>query len=501
MADREPTITGAGTTATDNNGEHTAGTALVRASIVAPNAGQQADDVDFGFVGVTRIGDKLFRDTDNDGVQDAGEPGMDGVRVALLDDNGDEIAFTTTDPTGAYEFTSLNVPELRTPGTPLIVEVVLSQAPLAGLQPTQPNVGGDETVDSDGVIDPLAPRLAARVPLTLGPRGTDHSDDADVGFVPQFNVGDLVFADVNGNGVQDTGENGIESVVVRLLDTSGNELRTTTTDANGQWTFNSLADRSVLTPDAPRVLQIDLTQTALSELQPSPTGAGTPATDSDGELNASRDAATATFTTPSFGGASNEDLDFGFVRRGAAGGLVWLDEPGTGVQETSDNTPIAGVVVTLLTPDGTVVATTSSDVDGIYLFDTLSLPLTPGDYVVALPRTQVPELSGLTHSPPLQGSDPQLDSNGQYLPTDPTLQPVSLEIQIYFFFSKKIPFFSRSLVLLWVIIMFIHHIPFLRWVRRTTWTSSLVSCRALSLPIACLSIWIAMDCKILVTLV
>ena len=33
------------------------------------------------------IGDTVFRDTDGDGVQDAGEPGIEFVAVSLLDDN------------------------------------------------------------------------------------------------------------------------------------------------------------------------------------------------------------------------------------------------------------------------------------------------------------------------------------------------------------------------------------------------------------------------------
>lgn len=52
-------------------------------------------------------------------------------------------------------------------------------------------------------------------------------------------VGDTVFHDLNGNGVQDATEPGIAGVVVNLLDGSGRGIATTTTDtdANGRYTF------------------------------------------------------------------------------------------------------------------------------------------------------------------------------------------------------------------------------------------------------------------------
>jgi len=49
-----------------------------------------------------------------------------------------------------------------------------------------------------------------------------------------------VFNDVNGNGIQDSGEPGIPNVTVNLLDSTGtNVLATTTTNANGIYNFGS----------------------------------------------------------------------------------------------------------------------------------------------------------------------------------------------------------------------------------------------------------------------
>ena len=52
-------------------------------------------------------------------------------------------------------------------------------------------------------------------------------------------IGDTVWNDANGNGIQDAGEPGIPGVTVTLLDSNGNPIpgHTTVTDANGKYKF------------------------------------------------------------------------------------------------------------------------------------------------------------------------------------------------------------------------------------------------------------------------
>ena len=54
-------------------------------------------------------------------------------------------------------------------------------------------------------------------------------------------LGDLVWYEVDADGVQDAGEPGAAGVTVRLLDAGGNVLATTQTDANGSYGFTGLA--------------------------------------------------------------------------------------------------------------------------------------------------------------------------------------------------------------------------------------------------------------------
>lgn len=69
--------------------------------ITGPGCGSVVTDVS------SSIGDKVWLDADADGVQDAGETGVEGVTVLLLTEDGDELASQVTDATGAYLFDGL----------------------------------------------------------------------------------------------------------------------------------------------------------------------------------------------------------------------------------------------------------------------------------------------------------------------------------------------------------------------------------------------------------
>ena len=84
------------------------------------------------------IGDLVWFDADGDGVQDAGEPGVEGVAVRLLDASGHVAAEDVTDAGGVYALTP------STSG-PFTVEVVVPD----GHQPTLVDVGADDAIDSD----------------------------------------------------------------------------------------------------------------------------------------------------------------------------------------------------------------------------------------------------------------------------------------------------------------------------------------------------------------
>ena len=84
------------------------------------------------------IGNKVWNDADNDGIQDSGEMGVANVTVNLFDCNDNFIATTTTDADGEYLFGNL------TPGD-YYVQFVLP----SGFAFTTKDQGSDDSKDSD----------------------------------------------------------------------------------------------------------------------------------------------------------------------------------------------------------------------------------------------------------------------------------------------------------------------------------------------------------------
>jgi hypothetical protein len=88
-----------------------------------------------------RIGDFVWYDENGNGLQDDGEPGIEGVTVTLCDDAGADVATDVTDENGEYLFTGLCAGDY-------VVKVDETTLP-EGLIPCPCNVGDDDTIDND----------------------------------------------------------------------------------------------------------------------------------------------------------------------------------------------------------------------------------------------------------------------------------------------------------------------------------------------------------------
>ena len=100
------------------------------------------DNLTIGNAGPPELGDLAWNDSDQDGIQGAGEPGVQGIAVDLFNNAtcaGTAMASDTTDASGNYLFTDLR------PGTYCLEFFNLP----AGWVITLPNEGADDWVDSD----------------------------------------------------------------------------------------------------------------------------------------------------------------------------------------------------------------------------------------------------------------------------------------------------------------------------------------------------------------
>ena len=181
------------------------------------------------------LGDFVWWDQNHDGLQTAGEPGFGGVTVHLYDAAGTLVGTTTTDAGGYYRFDRLR------PTTNYAVCLdnpadTATGGPLAGFEPTHPNVGTDDAIDSDGV---LVNGVPCATPAPTGAAGS-FIPTYDFGFWKPAALGDRVWSDLDHNGIQDVGEPGVSGVGVTLFNATGAPIATTTTDANGLYLFDRL---------------------------------------------------------------------------------------------------------------------------------------------------------------------------------------------------------------------------------------------------------------------
>ena len=321
------------------------------------NNGDKDLSLDFGFVKpIVSVGDLVWLDTNRNGIQDAGEPGLAGATLTLTgpdgspvtDVNGNPVAPITTGPTGAYLFENL-------PTLPAGSHYTVTVTPPAGYVATLPGVGSNRAVDSSTGSE------ASTDLVTNGAKDLS----LDFGFVkPTVSVGDLVWLDTNKNGIQDAGEPGLAGATLTLTgpdgspvtDVNGNPVAPITTGPTGAYLFENL-------PALPAGQHYTVTVTPPAGYEPT-----TPNQGSDPALDSSTGSATSGDLTTN--GAKDLTLDFGFTKiYVSVGDFVWLDVNRDGLQSAGEP-GIAGVTVKLL-KGGVVVATTTTDADGYYGFGSL----------------------------------------------------------------------------------------------------------------------------------
>ncbi|MBW4616798.1 MAG: carboxypeptidase regulatory-like domain-containing protein [Desmonostoc vinosum HA7617-LM4] len=298
--------------------------------------------IDAGFYKTASLGDFVFNDGNNNGIQDVGEVGVAGVTVELISPlDGSVIATTSTNANGGYSFSGL------TPGN---YQVKFTSP--TGYSFSTANVG-DDSKDSDANS---TTGLTQTVTLTSG----EFNGTLDAGLVQLASLGNFVFEDKNANGIQDAGEAGIANTTVNLLDTAGNIITTTTTDGNGLYSFTNLQ---------PGDYKVQFVQpNGFNGVSPVNIGSND-AIDSNGLI---------TDVVNLSAGENDTTIDSGFYKTASLGDFVFNDGNNNGIQDVGE-AGVAGVTVELINPvTGSVIATTTTNANGGYSFS----GLTPGNYQV-----------------------------------------------------------------------------------------------------------------------
>ncbi|MEM1323788.1 MAG: SdrD B-like domain-containing protein, partial [Bacteroidota bacterium] len=246
---------------------------------------------DAGISPVADIGNYVWIDANGDGIQDAGETGLDAVRVILFNaTTGAPIDTVTTDASGAYTFTNI-------PGGDYFIGFDPSTSPTSGS-----NYSFSPTNTGNGANDSDASSSGFTSTFTFNPSvGNDLNRDA--GVIPTANIGDFVWTDTDGDGIQDPGESGLEGVTVILYNgDTGLPVDTVVTTTDGSYTFTSV-------PSGNYYVDFDPTGSEYgNDFTFTPQGTGTGSNDSDADANGQ----TAVFAFNAFGG-SITTIDGGII--------------------------------------------------------------------------------------------------------------------------------------------------------------------------------------------
>ncbi|BAS45071.1 hypothetical protein SSCHL_0291 [Staphylococcus schleiferi] len=170
-----------------------------------------------------KVGDKVWNDTNKDGIQNANEAGIEGVKVTLTKTDGTTVE-TRTDKDGNYIFTDLPNGKYE-----------ISFETPEGYEATTANVG-DDALDSDGTKVEVEVNNADDLTIDSGfykPVVEPPKTDAT------YKVGDKVWNDTNKDGIQNPNEAGIEGVKVTLTKADGTTVETRT-DKDGNYIFTGL---------------------------------------------------------------------------------------------------------------------------------------------------------------------------------------------------------------------------------------------------------------------
>ncbi len=291
--------------------------------------------------GAGAIGDLIWLDVDGDGVLDIGEPGLSNVVVELysdpdgVPDNGDEflIGTTTTDAAGRYVFDQLVV------GT---YEIVVDESTLPANLVTAP-----------GTLNPVS---------SLVITGSERLLGVDFGYVPATGsavIGDFLWSDADGDGVQDAGELGISAVTLELLGPGPDGVLGTADDVAVATTTTAPDGRYFFTGISPGQYQVSVTDTGgmLSGYTP------TSGPQSQGSYTS------APLTVAAGQVVSNTDFGFRNPILFSISDVLWYDLDGDGVLNGNES-GITGVTANLLDDNGQVIASIS-DIGGQFSFSGL----------------------------------------------------------------------------------------------------------------------------------
>lgn len=343
--------------------------------------GEDRLNIGFGLqlqASVNAIGNKVWKDNNSNGIQDAGETeGVQAVVVQLLNGAGTALLDSDAGTAGIQPFQTTT----NEFGYWAIVDLPNSTSfiPRFALLPPgyaiSPHKTGANNVDSDAL------GTGRTFVITTAAGGGTRNNDIDLGLIPQSAVlGDFVWDDLNGDGLQTAGEPGIGSTTATLYNSSDVALGATVTDASGKYYFPNVVPGSYY-----------LRYTNYPSGMQFTTQESNPFSATGSNVNPST-LRTNIYTIATYGDTFHIDAGLRVLNTANVGNYVWMDTNGNGIQDATER-PLSGVVVRLrnagpnaIVNDGDDFTLGSTITDGAGFYQFIITP-TGNDYYLAFSNT------------------------------------------------------------------------------------------------------------------
>ena len=168
---------------------------------------------------------------------------------------------------------------------------------------------------------------------------------------PIGSIGNFVWNDINGDGIQDSGESGLQNVLVILYDSSDTQVDNTSTDVSGNYTFTNVTPGDYYVKFIPPANYVFSPQDATSD-----------ALDSDADIVTGK-----TFLTTISSGENDLTWDAGMYYPATIGDFVWLDADENGIQDGGE-VGIENITINIRYDGGGLAQSTSTNGAGLYSF-------------------------------------------------------------------------------------------------------------------------------------
>ena len=323
------------------------------------------------------IGNRVWTDTDRDGIQDAGESGINGLTVDLYE-GSTIVGTTTTDANGEYYFNNTNVnlngvSGLK-PDSSYQIRIAKTQAAITSLEVTTSNINsnGSDMIDNDAVLS----GTNAVIDVTLGSAG-QNNHTLDFGFrTPQCAI--IVTPSVSGCYQSGGQSKATVSVEVAWENAPSGDSIAVTLGAQTRYIkpgtqsvdygFGIIGNQTIVSP-----------QVVAFEIDANGTTGSISAAFTTNSSCSDTENYTAPAACPPTTCSGNQ-----------TGGTVFSDYNADGIKNVGETNGLSSVTVKAYDCNGSLVSTTTTDAYGKYSFS----GLTAGSYPIRVEFSGLPSVYG-----------------------------------------------------------------------------------------------------------